>query len=172
MNEENKIQTLLTAFYGGTTTPEEEQILQTYFANHEVSEQLRADSELFKVLNAASAIIVPDGMSERLENALDKHIKLTIKRKGASKTRILYLRILSAAAIVLLCIGLFFNTFHRSNAPLFADSYSNPEEAAIAVEQALLFLSSKLNQGLAPYEKFSENLNKTNELLNQNFSSH
>ena len=76
--------------------------------------------------------------------------------------------IASAAAVALLCIGLFIFQGRDSRQDFIADTYTNPEEAAIAAEQALLLISAKLNQGLALLEKVQNNVDKTNEVLNEN----
>jgi hypothetical protein len=77
----------------------------------------------------------------------------------------LYLSIISAAAVALLCISLFFATKQPSKRDFIADTYTNPEEAAIAAEQALLLVSSKLNQGLSYVGKVDESVQKTNKIL-------
>ena len=163
MIDENKIEQLLSAFYEGNTTPDEEEVLLEYFNNNEINEKFHADRELFNALHDASRIPFPEGVSERLEHAIDKHIT----KKSASKIRILYISIVSAAAVILLCISLFFITDKRSHSDFIADTFTNPEEAALAAEQALLFVSSKLNQGLSPLEKVKESISITNKVLNE-----
>jgi hypothetical protein len=180
MTDENKTEQLLSAFYNGDTTVEEENFLTQFFNSERVNEKWHTDRELFHVLYDPSRISLPEGFPERLETAIDNHIKETTNRKSISKTRKLYLTILSAAAVVLLCIRLLFNPFTHSsfrhftlipsNSDLIADTYTNPEEAAIAAEQALRFVSAKLNQGLSPLEKVKESINKTNEIINENVS--
>ena len=170
MIEEKNLEQWLAAFYKGDTTPQEEEALAKFFSGNEISEQWHTDRDVFAAIYDASRIPVPEGVSERLELAIDKYITQTTGRKAKSKTRKLYITIASAAAVAILCIGLFFHFGRRNNQDFIADTYTNPEEAAIAVEQALLFVSAKLNQGLAPLEKVKINVEKTNEILNENLN--
>lgn len=132
------------------------------------------DKTIYQLLDAfykgdITRIPLPQGLSERLESAIDRHITTsTTCLKPFTKTKIRYIRFMSAAAVALLCIGLFFITDKKK--PYIADTFTNPEEAALAVEQALLLVSSKLNQGLSPFEKVRESVQKTNELINENIT--
>ena len=165
MNDEKKIEQLLAAFYNGDTMPEEETALAEFFNRETLSEKWDTDRDLFNVLYNPERITLPKGVSERLESAVDAYIAQTASRNSYSKTRRLYFSILSAAATILLCIGLFFAIERKPGQDFIADTYTNPQDAAIAAEQALLFVSAKLNQGLYPLEKVKEGLNKTNEIL-------
>ena len=169
MIDEKIIEQLLAAFYNGNTTPEEEEVLLNFFKNlksngqfQTANEKFLVDSELFQALYDSSRIPLPEGFSLRLEKKIDKHIAL--KKVSLKK---IYLSLMSAAAVIMLCIALFFNTRKQDDSLLIADTYSNPEEAAVAVEQALMLVSTKLNKGLSPFEK---SVNTTNRLLNENFT--
>jgi hypothetical protein len=178
MTDENKIEQMLKAFYNGDSTPEEEVLLLKLFNNKDLEEKWHTDRDILIALHDSSDITLPEGISERLENALDNHIaetsitenKLPAKKIPLfSKTRRLYIAVASSAAAILLCIGIFFATENRHKQNMIADTYTNPEEAAIAVEKALMLVSTKLNQGLSPLEKVQDSVDKTNELLNDNF---
>jgi uncharacterized membrane protein YvbJ len=181
MTDEKNIEQLLASFYSGATTPEEEEVLWDFFKNQPGNKKFQADCELFKMLYDSSRIPLPDGFTERLEKTIDDHILQSSTPQRPEKTidkplsgitkqkmRKLYIQISSVAAVVLLCMGLFFLTGKRNTSPSFStDTYTNPEDAAIAVEQALLLVSTKLNQGLTPLEKAQESVNTANQLLNE-----
>ncbi len=169
MTDEEKIKQLLEAFYNGDTSSEEEALLLKFFNSEDIDEEWYTDRDLFNVLHDPSNIQLPEGISERLENAIDKHIAETNPQKSSSKTRTLFIRITSAAAVILLCIGLFFTTDKHTKSNMIADTYTDPEEAAMVAEQTLMLVSAKLNQGFYPLEKVKESVDKTNELLNENF---
>jgi len=169
MIDESTIEQLLAAFYDGVTTPEEEEVLLTFFKDKDLNEKFQADSQLFTLLYDSSHIPLPDGFSQKLEKALDEHIANPSLRRFLEIPRKIYLRFASAAAVVLIGIGLFFLTGRQDKSQLITDTYSNPEEAAVAVEQALMLVSTKLNQGLVPLEKVKESVNTTNRLLNETF---
>ena len=170
MIEENKIEQLLNGFYTGDTTPEEEALLSEYLKSEILDESRHTDRDIFNALYDTADIPLPEGIAERLETAIDKHIAETSAPIGKKIYNRLYAVISGAAAVVLLCVGLFFFTEKQSQTNFIADTYSDPKEAALAVEQALLFVSNKLNQGLSPLEKVTESVDKTNKLLNETIS--
>jgi len=176
MTDEKKIEHLIEAFYRGDTTLEEEKWLADFFngegmlENGETMfEKWQTDKMLFNILYDPSRVSPPKDFSIRLEKNLDDHIRKSANPKSGSKIRTFYLTLLSAAAVALLCVGLFFANEIKSKRDFVADTYTNPEEAAIAAEKALLFVSSKLNEGLAPLGKIKESVQKTNEIINENF---
>lgn len=171
MIDDKKIEQLLVTFYKGDTTPEEEALLVAFFNCDNIDEKWQDDKNIFHVLYNDTHLPLPKGFSERLENSIDNYIEKTTssKNKPVSKTRKLFIGISSAAAVIVLCAGLFFNTTKDPQPQMIADTFSNPEEAAIAAEQALVLVSNKLNQGLQPLEKVKESMDKTNELLNESF---
>lgn len=167
MTDQNKTARLLADFYNGDTTPEEEKYLAHFFNNHKISEKWRIDRDLFHALYNPVPISLPEGLSERLEIAINRHIGKT-STKSYSKLRKLYISLLSAAAVALLCTGIFLAVDRPSGKDFIVDTYTNPEEAGIAAEKALLFVSAKLNEGLAPLEKVKESVHKTTQIINAN----
>ena len=168
MIDEKNIERLLAAFYNGETTTEEEKLLAAYFNRNDLNEKRVTDRDLFQAIYDPTSITLPEGLPERLEKTLDEHIRETTSQKVGSNKRKLYISLLSAAAVALLGIGLFFFSDRKDNPDFVADTFTNPQEAAIAAEQALLFVSQKLNQGLSPLDKVKESINVTNELINEN----
>ena len=174
MNDEKNIEQLLATFYNGETTTEEEKWLTAYFNRNDLNEKWFADRDLFQAIYDPTGIVLPEGVSERLEKTLDDHIRKTRPQKETrpqhvgTKTKKLYISLLSAAAVALLGLGLFFFSEPEDNPDFIADTFTNPQEAAIAAEQALMFVSEKLNQGLSPLDKVKESMHVTNELINKN----
>ena len=175
MTDAKRIEQLLKAFYNGDTTTEEEAMLADILNNEDIDESLHSERDIFNVLRDTSDIPLPEGITERLEKAIDIHIAKTSSHENErtflnSKTRKLFVAISSAAAVVLLCIGLFLSETKNNHTGLIADTYSNPKEAALVAEQTLLFVSNKLNKGLSPLEKITEGVDKANELLNESIN--
>ena len=178
MTDENKIEQMLKAFYNGDSTPEEEALLLKFFNSKDLEEKWHMDRDVLMALNDSSEIMLPEGISERLESAIENYISESSIPENEipgkkiplhSKTKRLFIAVVSSAAAILLCIGIFFASENRKLPDMIADTYTNPEEAAIAAEQALMLVSTKLNQGLSPLEMVKDNIDKTNELLNDNF---
>ena len=168
MFEENKIEQLLNAYYSGDITPEEEVLLSEYLNSENLDESRHTDRDIFNALYDTADIPLPEGIAERLETAIDKHIAETSASIGKKISfNRLYVTISSAAAIVLLFVGLFIFAEKQFKTNYIADTFSDPEEAALVAEQALLYVSNKLNQGLSPLEKVTESVDKTNKILNE-----
>ena len=178
MTDENTIRQILKAFYNGDTTPEEESLLLEFFNNEDLEKKWHTDRDILIALHDSSGIALPEGINDRIERALDIHITQTSASENEivhkriplySKTRRLYIAVASSAAAILLCLGIFFVSDNHRSPDMIADTYTNPKEAAIAAEQVLVLVSSKLNKGLSSLEKVKESVDKTNELLNENF---
>ena len=156
------IELLIKRFYDGVSTPEEERFLSEFFLNEEiVDEHLKNDQQVFRFLND-SQIKIPEGVSERLEKSI---MQMDISQKSKTLKRPLHYWISSAAAVALLCIGLFFATRQSSPSKL-VDTFSNPEEAALVAEQSLTFMSMQLNKGLNKVSDAEQEIEKANQLLN------
>jgi hypothetical protein len=173
MMNEKDIEHLLTAFYNGDTTQIEEALLREYFDDPNIPENRRVDRDLFLALHDSSHIRIPQGFSERLEQRIDRHIKETDagnKNKSVQPgIKRLFIGIGSIAATLLLLAGIFFFR-EKSTVESYAitDTFTDPQEAALVAERALMLVSLNLNKGLSPLEKVKESMDKTNKLLNEN----
>ncbi|MDR0394425.1 MAG: hypothetical protein LBH77_04625 [Tannerella sp.] len=174
MVNEKDIEQLLTAFYNGDTTQEEEALLKEYFNGTNIPENRHTDRDLFLALYDSSHIRVPQGFSERLEHRIGSYIKETGATPGnkpaQAKTRRLFAGIGSIAAALLFLAGIFFfqegeKTSGESDA--ITDTFTDPREAALVAERTLTLVSLNLNKGLSSLEKVKESMDKTNELLNE-----
>lgn len=166
MRDRKDIDKLLAAFYAGMTTREEEERLKAFFDNTGLSEQWHADRDIFRALYDPGDVSLPEGLSDRLEQALDRHIGASHRsKKQPNKIRRLYIAVGSVAAAALLCVTLFFIGEHRQSAPVTADTFTDPHEAELVATEALALVSMHLNKGMSPFEKARKNMDKTNEVL-------
>jgi len=144
MNDK-ELKQLLEAFYSGATTEKEEQLLKEFFLNSEtVPEKWETDRKCFLALYDEQDIPLPEGIEKRLEQKINE---LSCVSQPRSAKRILYW-IGSAAAIALLCIGIFINEIRLPENHTIADTYTDPMEAAQAAEEILTFMSLQLNKGI------------------------
>ncbi|MDR0794703.1 MAG: hypothetical protein LBE79_01410 [Tannerella sp.] len=158
------IEHLIHKFYEGETSPEEERLLSAYFLNDKhIDEDWKEDQQLFHLLNDIR-IQVPSGVSGRLEASIEQ--LEVIGNKSLSHRRTLYYWMSSAAAILLLCIGLFF-VFREPQPPKMADTFTDPEEAAIVARQALTYMSMQLNKGLNKVAEVDQELERIDQILNK-----
>jgi hypothetical protein len=161
------IEQLIKKFYEGVSTPEEERFLTEYFLNEEnVDERRKEEQQLFRLLHDTQ-IQVPASVSERLEESI---MRMEASQKFFPRKRTWYYWISSAAAVALLCIGLFFANREQPSSPKVADTFSNPEEAALVAEQTLAFMSAQLNKGLNKVTDAELELEKVNQLLNKHLN--
>ena len=122
------------------------------------------DELINKVLREDQTL--PEGLSERLEQQIDAWAAAEKKETIRSSFRQRSLYWLSgAAAVALLCIGIFQFVAPEKEHQL-ADTYTNPQEAAIAAQEALAFLSVNLNKGIEQVNEAQREMNKVNEILN------
>ena len=178
MTYDDKIEQILKVFYNGDSLPEEEELLLKFFNSKNLDEKWHIDRDIFIALYDSSEITLPDSFSERLENRIDKHISGTNIPKNLiphkkiplpSKVSRLFISVASSAACILLCIVIFFVSDSYRLQDRIVDTYNDPKEAAIVAEQTLKFVSTKLNKGLSQLDKVKESVDKTNELLKENF---
>jgi hypothetical protein len=164
------IEQLIEKFYEGLSTPEEERFLTAYFLNEEaVDERWKDERQLFSHLHETQ-IQVPAGVSERLEKSImQMEVQPEVFQNPLPRKRTWYYWIGSAAAIVLLCIGLFFIN-RKPSPPTMADTFSDPEEAALVAEQTLAYMSAQLNKGLDIVADAGQEFVKVNQLLNNHLN--
>ena len=160
------IEQLLEKFYDGVSTQEEERLLTEYFLSEEpIDERWNQDRQLFLLLHDMQ-IRIPAGVSERLEESIremetgSSASVISLPRKHAW-----YYWISSAAAVVLLCIGLFI--YLEPSPPKMADTFTDPAEAALVAQQTLAFMSVQLNKGLAKVSEVEQEFERIDRILNK-----
>ena len=161
------IELLIKKFYEGTSTQEEENLLTEYFLNEEnVDERWKKEQQLFRLLHDGQ-INVPENVSKRLEESI---MQMGASPKSMPLRRKWYYWISGAAAVALLCIGFYFTTREPSPQKM-ADTFDNPEEAALMAEQTLVYMSTQLNKGLNKVIDAGQEFDKVNQLLNKHLNN-
>jgi len=163
------IKKILHSFYEGMTTPEEEKMLYAYFSGEEIAPELLREKELFlKFFSLQSEIIVPQGLENKIERLIDRLDQeerdsrvVTLKPEPR---RFDWKWITGIAASIVIVVSVCLFTI-RDNNQLMADTYSNPEEAYVETQRALLLVSNKLNKGFEQVESAQKNLERTNKII-------
>ncbi|HEA22475.1 hypothetical protein LCGC14_1276840 [marine sediment metagenome] len=141
--ESDKIDQLLKKYFDATTTASEEAILREYFSQEKVAPHLEQYAPMFRYF------------SKEKEEQFTRQVF-----KSESRTsRKLWYTWVSAAAIVLLLVGVYFNTTSTSNS--LEDEYTAAEIAA--AQEALSLLSINFNKGaekIVYLEEFEKNTNR------------
>jgi hypothetical protein len=157
------IEQLLNKFYEGATTQEEERYLTDFFLNEEnFDERWKEERQLFQYLSNTRIEV-----SEEISSQLEKTISQMEPSNQQPLRKKWYYQLSAAAAIALLCIGLYFFTIHESSQPQLVDTFSNPEEAAIVAEQTLAYISEKMNKGMEKMNDAEQEFDKLIQIINK-----
>ena len=113
------------------------------------------DKRIDELINKAlqEDLALPEGLSERLERRIDFLAQEEVSPR-VSRRRSFYW-ISGIAAAILGALFLIFTEINRP-APVMADTFTDPEEAAVVAQNALAFMSRNLNKGLAREITFSD----------------
>lgn len=163
-----KIKELIEAFYNGDTTADEEQLLFDYFNSDSVAEELLDEQKIFLQMYRADDIEVPARLEAKLSNLIDdlsRQEEKVVETKKRNLWR--WAGSIAAGIAILVFAGIHFNntqpTVNTTMANLSVEDQQKMEEA----EKALLLLSSNFNKGVGQLSVVSENIDKTNEILNK-----
>ena len=128
------------------------------------------DELINKVLREDQTL--PEGLSERLEQQIDTWAAAEKKEtlRSSFRRRSLYWISGTAAAILLLCVGIAGLKDLETSKQHLADTYTNPQEAAIAAGKALAFMSSNLNKGIDQMNDAQQEINNVTRILNKHLN--
>ena len=152
--ESQTMNELLEKYWRGETTREEEAQLRQHFRDHEPPGHLRHVAALFQHYEARPRL--DDDFDRRLEARLDE-----------GKTAMMWPTLLKVAAVVAIFLGgaLWLKRTYLEETPaapvavVTSDTYEDPERAYQEAKQALLLVSSLMNEGtehLTKLEEFDE----------------
>ena len=110
------------------------------------------DKKIDELINKAlqEDLALPEGLSERLERQIDFLAQEEISPR-VSRRRSFYW--ISGIA-----------------APVMADTFTDPEEAAVVAQNALAFMSRNLNKGLGQVNEASQEITKINKIVNKHLN--
>ena len=182
-----QIKPLLSRFYEGQTTPNEERLLADFFRREDVPEDLQEDKQLFLMLADISDQEMPQDIAEEITAFVENIVRLERDKNNLGQTEkkpvmsedkqhkgIIY-RLktppkmfyrVAATVAILLAIGggVFFHQRTYTTDP-FRDTCNTPEEAA----DAILYANDIINRSAATFmrstEIASEQVNDINETL-------
>ena len=172
-----QIKSLLSRFYEGQTTPEEEQQLAAFFRREDVPEDLQQEKQFFLLLAQTSEQEMPQEIAEEITTFVNKLGQQDIQplthvsqqRKGETfrlKTPPKVWYRVAATVAILLAIGGGVLHHQRTYATdPFRDTCATPEEAA----DAILYANDIINRSAAPFlrstEIATEQVNDINQTL-------
>ena len=127
------------------------------------------DKKIDELINKAlqEDLALPEGLTERLERRIDFLAQEEVSPR-VSRRRSFYWISGIAAAI----LGALFLIFTETNrpAPTMADTFTDPEEAAVVAQNALAFMSRNLNKGLGQVNEAGQEITKINKIVNKHLN--
>lgn len=165
-----QIKSLLSRFYEGQTTPEEERLLADFFHREDVPEELQEDKQLFLMLVQISDQEMPTDIAEEItafvNNLGQTEKKPVLSEEKQNKGIIYHLKTppkifyrVAATVAILIALGGGVIAYQKQNDP-FRDTCSTPEEAA----REILYANDITNHSLAP---FRQSANMATEQVNE-----
>jgi hypothetical protein len=125
---------------------------------------MRKENELFEEIE------IPEGLEARMEALID-HLAEAEKRSKQKKTKQIWLWIGSVAAGIALLIsaGVFYYSQNKINQPPVTQSnvVTDPKIACLETQKALELVSRNFNQGLNQLAMVTNELDKSNQILNK-----
>ena len=114
---------------------------------------------------------LPEGLSQRLEQFVDKlpessHKEVPLSKRKRPALWVLYARI--AAAIV---VAVLFYYLPEDKETTPKDTFSDPQEAALYAQQRLTEISLTLNQGISQMKEAREEMKQINQIVNNQLNS-
>ncbi|MBR0195743.1 MAG: hypothetical protein IJQ32_05860 [Paludibacteraceae bacterium] len=185
-----QIKSLLSRFYEGQTTPEEERLLAAYFRREDVPEDLQQDKQLFLLLAQTSEQEMPQDIAEEITAFVENIVRVERDKNNLGQTKIqplipedkqhkgvifrlktppkMWYRVAATVAI-LLTIGGGVISHQKQNDP-FRDTCSTPEEAAAELHKANAMITKASQQCLAPTRNAFEQVEDTKEIINKHIT--
>lgn len=158
----NEIKVLTEKYFEGMTSVEEERLLLDYFSGDNVDASLMDDCKFFMALN--SMRVMPEGDEEtesRLRDRLSRQIDgwNMVEKTSIRVARRIDLRWfggLAASLLLVLSLGLYFNSRQEESPITMQDTFSDPRDAAAETQRALMKFSVDLNKGLDKINEITE----------------
>lgn len=174
-----QVQSLLSRFYEGQTTPEEERLLAAYLRREDVPEELQEDKQLFLMLAQISDQEMPADIAEEITafvNNLGQTEKKPVLSEVKQRKGIIYrlktppkMFYRAAATVVILVAiggGVLFHQRTYTTDP-FRDTCSTPEEAAAQIQRANNMIAKASGQCFETASKALQQTENAKQIVNQ-----
>jgi hypothetical protein len=164
--ELQKIEQLLEKYWDGDTSLKEEQVLQKFFTEEEVPDHLQGVATLFQKFKA-------DRQFQTLDDRFDEAMIHKIEKSGSAWNFRVILRIAAVVALLVASVLLVKDDILDEPEDIAETTETTPnthEDPKLAYEQtrqALLLISSMMNEGTQHIEKL-ENFSEAQEKVKEN----
>jgi len=147
----DNIKSILSKYYDGLTSIEEEKLLKKYFVDYQIPESLLADQAILSFGSPEEVTLYPN-------NELWDLIKQNELKQNKFRKTIRLVSSIAASLLIILSLGIGYYLTSAKQDLMATDTYSNPEDAYKAVQKYLGFASSKLSIAyteIKPIEKLA-----------------
>ena len=175
-----QIKSLLSRFYEGQTTPEEERLLADFFRREDVPEDLQEDKQLFLLLAQTSDQEMPQDIAEEItafvnnlgQTKIQPLIPEDKQRKGVifrlkTPPKMWYRAAATVAILLAIGGGMFMHQQRAFATDPFRDTCSTPEEAAAQIQRANNMIAKASGQCFEPASKALQQTENTKQIVNQ-----
>ncbi len=149
-----EIEHLLEKYFNGETSLAEEHSIRDWFAQDELPSHHKPLKAQF--LFFSNAVEARPELDTAFEDRFLRKLKKQQKQHKIQKQKTFLLMLTGVAASILIIAAMFF----QNKPNRLEDSLNDPDMAYQEIQQALIFVSGKLNQGLKPAQKASSNFNE------------
>jgi hypothetical protein len=168
------INDLLTVFYNGETTVNEECELRQYFENENVPPELQQEKAFFlSIFESSDEVIVPQSLEYQISRALDRLDFEKKKSTVSNKKSWAWLSGIAASIALIFSVGIYHfnqngNVNFAQNQQITESKLSETDKHKIReAEAALIRISSKFNKGINQLAMVDMNLETMNKNLNK-----
>lgn len=160
-----EIEKLLTAFYEGNTTENQEEILKTYFGTEHIPEHLQEEQAFFRSFyGERTPAKVPVELEERLIRTINAKSEEETRFFHQNKAKRNWRWISSIAASMTLLLGVGYGVYsYQDKIEEPKDTFSNPQEAYKVLQATLIEVSMDLNSGINQVSETRNDINKVNK---------
>lgn len=152
---------LLTKYFEGNTSLEEEEMLRQYFTTQEeLPAELLTYRDQFLMFQAMAGSTLDTGeLERRITRKIDA---LAAFPRPVNNRRRMYRFMAAASVAVLIGIAAWF--FFLQQQPRAKDTFTDPQLAYHEAQKALLYVSRKMNRGMEPLSNVSKITTGTDQL--------
>lgn len=164
MKNTTNIKELITLYFEGKTTAEQESFLKEFFSQKDIPEVYKRDQRLMQALFQMDHISIPSNLEQKLHVTISN---LALKEKQHKVFPLNKWKWISVAATLIIAISL----------PLYVIQITQQEETAqlslvdknkiLEAQKALLLLSKNYNKGLEQLTISQETISESTHALNK-----
>jgi hypothetical protein len=182
------IKKLISEFYDGNTTIEQEKELYDFFTKDDIPAELKDDKDIFLACYESDDIKAPDYLEFKLNSIIDQLSENTGNNKSGYSEKIIkesinpeikppvhkniflnspWTSFTTIAACAILIFAFTFFVFKRSDTQKYADTYKDPAKAYVETQKALALVAQNLNIGFEQMENASNKIDKSQKVLDK-----